>query len=138
MICQFVPIFFYCVSDLESMEKHTDNSVKPEIELEDLEKLDIRVGLIEKAEEVENSRKLIRLTVNFGDHMRNILSAMKNDRDDIKELEGMECLFLVNLKPRKMAGKISEGMIMDIGSSDDIRPVLAVPEKKVPPGTRMG
>jgi EMAP domain len=120
------------------MEKRAYDSVKPEVELGDLEKLDIRVGLIEKVEEVENSRKLIRLTVNFGDHMRNILSAMKNDRDNIKELESTECLFLVNLKPRKMAGEISEGMIMDIGSSDGIRSVLAVPEKTVPPGTRMG
>ncbi len=120
------------------MEDTSNSNIKPQIEIEDLEKLDIRVGLIEKAEEVENSRKLIRLTVNFGDHARNILSAMKNDRDNIKEIEGMQCLFLVNLKPRKMAGEISEGMIMDIGSSDGIRPVLAIPEKKVPPGTRMG
>ena len=112
--------------------------IKPPVSLDDLEKLDIRVGLIEKAEEVENSRKLIRLTVNFGDHRRNILSAMKNDRDNIKEIEGKQCLFLVNLKPRNMAGETSEGMIMDIGSSDGIRSVLAVPEKQVPNGTRVG
>ncbi|MHB1440391.1 MAG: tRNA-binding protein [Cuniculiplasma sp.] len=112
--------------------------MKPLVSLDDLEKLDIRVGLVEKVEEVENSRKLIRLTVNFGDHRRNILSAMKNDRDNIKEIEGKQCLFLINLKPRNMAGETSEGMIMDIGSSDGIRPVLAVPEKQVPNGTRMG
>ena len=54
------------------------------------------------------------------------------------EIEGSQALFVVNLEPRKMMGEISEGMLFDIGYADGITPVLAVPEKKVPDGTRVG
>jgi tRNA-binding EMAP/Myf-like protein len=47
-------------------------------------------------------------------------------------------LFVVNLEPRKMAGEISEGMLFDIGYADGVTPVLALPEKPVPDGTRAG
>ena len=47
-------------------------------------------------------------------------------------------MFLINLEPRKMMGEISNGMILDIGYADKINPVLAVPEKPVPNGTRLG
>jgi len=44
----------------------------------------------------------------------------------------------VNLEPRKMMGEVSEGMLFDIGYSDGLTPVLAVPEKEMPNGTRVG
>ena len=47
-------------------------------------------------------------------------------------------MFLVNLEPRKMMGELSEGMLFDIGYADGITPVLALPEKPVPNGTRVG
>ena len=47
-------------------------------------------------------------------------------------------LFVINLEPRKMAGELSEGMILDIGHADGLVPVLALPEKPVPNGTRAG
>ena len=50
----------------------------------------------------------------------------------------MQALFVVNLEPRKMMGEVSEGMLFDIGYADGITPVLAVPEKKVPDGSRAG
>lgn len=112
--------------------------VKPTIAFEDLEKIDIRVGTIQTVEDVENSRKLCRLTVDFGDFQRTILCGMKKEREDPKEIEGMQALFVVNLEPRKIAGEYSEGMVYDIGYEDGILPVLAVPEKKVPNGTRLG
>ena len=46
--------------------------------------------------------------------------------------------FVVNLETREMMGEISEGMLFDIGYADKITPVLAMPEKPVPPGTRAG
>ena len=112
--------------------------IKPVIEMADLEKLDIRVGIIERVEEVPNSQKLVRLVVNFGDHTRNILAGMKQERANVREIEGCQALFVVNLAPRKMAGEVSEGMLFDIGYADGITPVLAVPEKPVPPGSRAG
>lgn len=112
--------------------------VKPTIKYEDLEKLDIRVGRIDKVEDLKKSDKLVRLTVDFGDHKRNILVGMKKEREDPTEIEGMQALFVVNLEPRKMLGEISEGMLFDIGYSDKIKPVLAVPENPVPNGARAG
>jgi tRNA-binding protein len=78
------------------------------------------------------------LTVNFGDHSRTILAGIKKERENPREIEGRQALFVVNLKPRKMAGEISEGMLFDIGYADGIRPVLSVPERPVPNGARAG
>jgi len=113
--------------------------VKPLISTSDLDKIDVRVGTILAVEDVAHSEKLVRLRVDFGDHPRSILVGMKKERQNPKaEIEGKQALFVVNLEPRKMAGEISEGMIFDLGYADGITPVLALPEKPVPDGTRAG
>src|SRR6201981_2661605 len=112
--------------------------VKPVVAFGAFEALDIRVGTIQKVEEVPRSEKLLKLTVNFGDHTRSILAGMKKERENPREIEGRQGLFVVNLEARKMAGEISEGMLFDIGYADGVTPVLAVPEKLVPDGTRAG
>jgi len=113
--------------------------IKPIIKFADFEKLDIRVGMIEKVEEVADSDKLVRLTVNFGEFKRIILVGMKKEREDVKtEIEGKQALFIVNLESRKMLGEVSEGMLFDIGYSNEITPVLAMPEKEVPNGACAG
>ena len=112
--------------------------IKSEIEYKDFEKLDIRVGLIEKVEDVAGSDKLVRLTVDFGEFKRKILVGMKQEREDCKEIEGKQALFIVNLAPKKMMGESSEGMLFDIGYSNGITPVLAEPEKSVPNGVSAG
>ena len=61
---------------------------------------------------------------------------MKKERADPREIQGRQALFVVNLEPRKMMGELSEGMLFDLGYEDGITPVLAVPEKRVPNGTR--
>jgi tRNA-binding protein len=55
-----------------------------------------------------------------------------------REIEGKQSLFVVNLPPREMAGVMSEAMLFDIGYADGITPVLAVPESRVPNGSRAG
>ena len=110
--------------------------IKPPITIDDLKKLDVRVGTIERVDEVPNSDKLLRLTVDLGDHKRTILAGIKKERANPKEIEGRQALFVVNLPPRKMAGMVSEGMLFDIGYADAVTPVLAVPENPVPNGTR--
>ena len=112
--------------------------IKETITFPDFEKLDIRVGTIELVEDVPKSDKLVRLTVNMGDHKRNILVGMKDERENPKEIEGLQALFVVNLAPRKMMGELSEGMLFDIGYADKLTPVLAMPEKAIPNGTRVG
>ena len=110
--------------------------IKPMITKADLDRVDIRVGTIESVEDIPGSDRLVRLTVDFGDHRRRILAGMKNERTDPREIQGKQALFVVNLEPRKMMGELSEGMLFDLGYEDGITPVLAVPEKQVPNGTR--
>lgn len=112
--------------------------IKPSISLDILDKIDIRVGTIERVDDIPASDKLVKLTVNFGDHQRTILVGMKRERANPKEIKGKQALFVVNLEPRKMMGELSQGMLLDIGYADGITPVLATPEKPVPPGTRAG
>jgi len=112
--------------------------VKPVVGIEALEALDIRVGTIERVEGLPGSEKLMKLIVKFGDHSRTILAGIKKERENPREIEGRQALFVLNLKPRKMAGEISEGMLFDIGYADGIIPVLAVPERPVRNGTRAG
>jgi len=89
--------------------------VKPTISFELLEQVDIRVGTIARVGEVSGSHGLVRLTVDFGDHTRNILAGLKGEREDPRELEGRQALFVVNLEPKRMMGEVSEGMLFDIG-----------------------
>ncbi len=106
--------------------------------IDDLMKLDIRVGTIEAVGDVEGSKKLVKLTVDFGDHKRTILAGMKQEREDPTEITGKQALFVVNLAPRKMAGVMSEGMLFDLGYEDGVEPALAMPERPLPNGTRAG
>lgn len=112
--------------------------IKAEIRMSDLEKVDIRVGTIESVEDIPKSDKLVKMTVDFGSFTRTILVGMKKEREDPKEVEGKQALFVVNLAPREMFGIQSHGMLWDIGYADGIVPVLAMPERSVPNGTRVG
>ena len=111
-------------------------AIKPAIPFSALELIDIRVGTIQAVDEVPASKKLVRLTVSFGDHTRRILAGLKQERPDLTVLVGRQALFVVNLEPRMMAGEVSEGMLFDIGYADGVVPVLAVPETPVPDGSR--
>ena len=112
--------------------------IKENIEMEDLDKIDIRVGTILSVEDIEKSDKMVKLVVDFGDFNRTVLVGMKKERKNPAEITGQQALFVVNLAPKKMFGEISEGMLFDIGYADGITPVLAQPEKGVPNGSRAG
>ena len=113
-------------------------SIKQNITFEDFQKLDVRVGTIMRVADVSDSRKLVKLTVDFGDHTRSIIVGMKQERENPSEVEGMQALFVLNLPEKRMAGEVSEGMLFDIGYGDGINPCLAVPERCVPNGSRAG
>jgi methionine--tRNA ligase beta chain len=112
--------------------------VKPTVTLDDLSKLDIRIGTIQRVDDVENSSKLVRLTVDFAEFSRTILVGLKQERENPAEIQGRQALFVVNLEPRTMAGQLSEGMLFDIGYANGITPVLAVPETPIPDGASAG
>src|SRR5260221_11237236 len=113
-------------------------AVKPVISFADLDRIDVRVGTILSVDEIAGSDKLLKLTVDFGDHRRSILAGMKQEREAPREIEGQQALFVVNLEPKKMMGEVSEGMLFDIGYADGVKPALAVLERIVPDGPRAG
>jgi tRNA-binding protein len=112
--------------------------IKPIINTAVLDTVDVRVGTIESVSRIEASDKLVALHVNFGDHTRTVVAGLRLERENPREIEGKQALFVVNLPPRKMRGVVSEGMLFDIGFADGIKPALAVPESPVPDGTRAG
>lgn len=120
------------------MGQFTPAAVKPSITIADVEKLDVRVGTIVAVEEVPKSAKLLRLTVDFGDHTRTVLAGMKAERAKPQEMVGIQALFVVNLEPKRMAGEVSQGMLFDLGFADGVVPALAVPERAMPNGVRAG
>ena len=111
---------------------------KPIIPFSQLDGIDVRVGTIKSVSDIPDSRKLVRFVVDFGDHERIVLAGMKQERDDLQALVGVQTLFVVNLEPREMAGETSEAMFFDLGYADGLAPALAVPERAVPNGTRAG
>lgn len=112
--------------------------IKPNVTIDDVAKLDVRVGTIAAVGEVSGSRKLVKLTVDFGDRSRSVLVGMKQERAEPEQLVGVQALFVVNLPPRRMAGEWSEAMLFDIGYADGLTPMLATPERPVPNGSRAG
>ena len=112
--------------------------IKAGITSADLDRIDIRVGQITRVEDVEGSEKLLKLTVDFGDHQRSILAGLKQERANPHEIVDRQALFVVNLEPKKMMGQVSEGMLFDIGYTDGVVPALAIPENRMPNGTRAG
>lgn len=116
----------------------TPAPIKDFITFDDFAKLDIRVGTITMVSDVAKSDKLMKLTVDFGDHTRSILSGIKKERENPQEIEGKQALFVVNLPERKMAGELSQGMLFDIGYEDKLNPCLAMPENEIPNGSRAG
>ena len=116
----------------------TPTPVKASIPIEVLNQIDIRVGTIRAVTDVPKSENLVRLHVSFGDHERTIVAGLKKERANLCEIEGKQALFVVNLEPRKIRDVLSEGMLFDIGYAGGMRPVLAIPESRVPDGTRAG
>ena len=116
----------------------TPAPIKPTVTAATLEAIDVRVGTIVRVEDLPKSSRLVRLTVDFGDHQRRIIAGLKKERADPGEIRGRQALFVLNLEPKTMMGEVSEGMLFDIGYADGVTPVLAVPEREVPNGTRAG
>jgi len=112
--------------------------IKPPIRLAQLEALDIRVGTIESVHDVAGSNKLVRFVVDFGDRRRDVVAGTRKERADLGALVGVQTLFVVNLEPQALAGVLSEAMFLDLGYADGLVPVLAVPERPLPNGTRAG
>lgn len=104
------------------------------ITYDDFAKLEIRIGKVISAEKIENTDKLLKLEVDFGDEKKQIVSGIAEHYQP-KDLIGKEFPFLTNLEPRMLKGVQSQGMILAIGTEEKI--VLIKPIKKVPLGSKV-
>lgn len=105
------------------------------ITTEDFQKLDIRIGTIKSAERLEDSKKLLKLTVDFGDETRTILAGIGKIVEDPTALIDQQAPFLTNLEPKELAGVTSNGMMLCASSEDS--PVLLTPVTKVKTGSKI-
>ena len=112
-----------------------DIEAKPEIAYDDFMKMQFQVGEIIKCEEVPKSKKLLCSQVKIGSRVRQIVSGIKKWYSP-EEMVGKKVMVLVNLKPAKLAGVLSEGMIL-CAEDENGNIVLMKPEKDVPAGAEI-
>ena len=116
-------------------ESVIDIEAKPEITFEDFGKMQFQVGEIIACEEVKKSRKLLCSQVKIGSQVKQIVSGIKGHYT-AEEMVGKKVMVLVNLKPAKLAGVLSEGMLL---CAEDAEGNLALmtPEKEMPAGAEI-
>lgn len=102
------------------------------ISYEDFKKLDIRIGKVVKAEKIEGADKLLRLEVDLGGEVRQIVAGIALAYRP-EDLEGKEIPILANLEPRTLRGVESQGMLL--AADNGGMPVLFSPDTEVPPGS---
>ena len=112
-----------------------DAAPKPEITLDDFDKLQFQVGEIIACEAVKKSRKLLCSQVRIGSQTRQIVSGIKADYT-LEEMVGKKVMVLTNLKPAKLAGVLSEGMILCAEDADG-HLALMTPQRDMPSGAEI-
>ncbi|MBP2851005.1 methionine--tRNA ligase [Dickeya oryzae] len=113
-----------------------DNPIQDTIDFADFDKVDMRVALIQKAELVDGSDKLLRLTLDLGGQTRQVFSGIRAAYPDPSALEGRLTVLVANLAPRKMRFGVSEGMVMAAGpGGKDI--FLLSPDSGAQPGMQI-
>ena len=109
----------------------------PEIEIGDFAKVDMRVGVVRAAERVKKSRKLLQLSVDIGEAEPRTVLAGIAEKYGPDEIVGRRIAVVANLKPRKMMGRLSQGMVI-AASLEDGDPHLADFADEAPIGARLG
>ncbi|MFP4031046.1 MAG: methionine--tRNA ligase [Desulfococcaceae bacterium] len=117
----------------ESAAAPTAPPLKPEIDIKALEKIDLRAGTVTEAKPVPKARKLLQLTVDLGEGEPRTIVAGIADRYRPEELVGNQVIIVANLKPAKLMGVASNGMVL-AAVADSVTAVSTV-ARPVPPGT---
>ena len=107
-----------------------------EISFAEFQKLDLRIGKVIEATQIPNSKKLIKLTVDFGSEKRQAVAGLLKYYTP-EQLVGKKCVFLLNLQSRILAGIESQCMILAAEDSEDNVTVL-MPEKDIAEGSKIG
>jgi methionyl-tRNA synthetase len=105
--------------------------IKPEITLEDFSRIDLRVATVVHAERIPRAKKILKLEVDIGQKRTIVAGIAQNYTPE--ELIGKQIIIVANLKPAKLMGIVSNGML--IAAVDDCGPILAALDKPVEPGT---
>ncbi len=106
------------------------------IDINEFARVDLRVGVVKHAERVPGSKKLIRLIVDLGVEERQVLAGLAEFYDP-NQLIGKYVIVVANLKPKKMMGLESQGMILAAGCSPEEKPVILTTLEPVKPGTKI-
>jgi methionyl-tRNA synthetase len=106
------------------------------ITIDDFTKVELKVGLVQSAERVEKADKLLKLLVDMGDEVRQILSGIAQWYSP-EEMVGRKVVVVTNLAPRKMRGIESNGMILAASSGPDTKPVLCTFAEDIPVGSKV-
>lgn len=108
------------------------------ITIEDLKKVDIRIGHIRTAERVPETDKLVRLEVDFNEgEARQVISGVAEFFDDVSELVDVKCPFITNLEPRMIRGLESQAMIFAAHTEDGKFALLEPSRDDIPAGTQL-
>jgi len=105
-----------------------------EVFFEEFKKNDIRVGKVLEVEKIPNSKNLIKLKVDFDSEKRQAVAGLAQFYKP-EELMGKEIVVIFNLEPKVLAGIESQGMLL--AADVDEKPIILIPEKEVPIGTKV-
>ncbi len=105
------------------------------ISFEEFKKVDLRVAKVITAEKVQKSENIVKLEIDLGTELgkRQILAGIQKYYTP-EELVGRQIIVVINLEPKKIMGMESQGMLLAAG---EIEPILLMPDKQVPPGSKI-
>jgi methionyl-tRNA synthetase len=121
------------MSEAPEAEKPLISKIKPEISIDDFLKVDLRVAVVRHAELVPKAKRLIKLEIEL-DEPRTIVAGIA-EQYTAESLIGRQIIVVANLKPAKLMGILSQGMLLAAG--EGAGPVLIMPDKPVTPGTAL-
>ncbi len=116
----------------DEAEKPPFSEIKPEIDIQTFSKIDLRVATIVRAETIPRAKKLLELQVDLGHEKRTVVSGIAGSYSP-EELVGKQVIIVANLKPAKLMGVLSKGMLLASVNEDGV--TVATLDKSVKPGT---
>ena len=131
------------VKKLEDTKKQNElnawapNPIKPNTNIDEFGKMDIRVGTVLECVKVPKADKLLQFLIDDGMNKRTIVSGIAKYYPNPEELVGKQVCFIANFEPRKLKGIVSEGMILSAEDKDG-RLVVVTPSQPVAPGSNVG
>lgn len=122
-------------SEEASLSPQPEDVVEKKIPIDDFAKIEVKVGRVILCERVPETDKLLRLLIDVGEAApRQIISGIASYVPDPEVLIGKDLCFVTNLKPRKLKGLESDGMLFAVGEGETF--AFLTPDRVVPPGTK--